>query len=88
MLYFQTWKVALILAVCALGVIFTLPNAFSTKTVASWPGFLPKHQVSLGLDLRGGSYLLLEVDMASVEHDRLNNLVDELRTTQVARRIG
>ncbi len=88
MLYFQTWKVALILAVCALGVVFTLPNAFSPQTVASWPGFLPKHQVSLGLDLRGGSYLLLEVDMASVERDRLSNLVDELRSTLVARRIG
>ncbi|MGH6968560.1 MAG: protein translocase subunit SecD, partial [Stellaceae bacterium] len=88
MLYFQTWKIALILAVCALGVIFTLPNAFSTRTVESWPGFLPKHQVSLGLDLRGGSYLLLEVDTASVERDRLNNLVDGLRTTLIAQHVG
>ncbi|MDE2228357.1 MAG: protein translocase subunit SecD [Alphaproteobacteria bacterium] len=88
MLYFPTWKVALILAVCALGVIFTLPNAFSPQTVDSWPGLLPKHQVSLGLDLRGGSYLLLEVDTASVERDRLNSLVDELRTALIARRIG
>jgi len=88
MLYFQTWKIALILAVCALGVIFTLPNAFSPQTVESWPGFLPKSQVSLGLDLRGGSYLLLEVDTASVERDRLNNLVDELRTALIARHIG
>src|SRR5487761_1700104 len=88
MLYFQTWKIALILAVCALGVIFTLPNAFSPQTVESWPGFLPKSQVSLGLDLRGGSYLLLEVDTAAVERDRLNNLVDELRTALIARHIG
>ncbi|HKR20123.1 MAG TPA: protein translocase subunit SecD [Stellaceae bacterium] len=88
MLYFQTWKVALILAVCALGVIFTLPNAFTTQTVESWPSFLPKHQVSLGLDLRGGSYLLLEVDTASVERDRLNNLVDELRTALIASHVG
>ncbi|HEV2161053.1 MAG TPA: protein translocase subunit SecD [Stellaceae bacterium] len=88
MLYFQTWKIALILAVCALGVIFTLPNAFSTQTVESWPSFFPKHQASLGLDLRGGSYLLLEVDTASVERDRLNNLVDELRTALIASHVG
>ncbi|MDE1968627.1 MAG: protein translocase subunit SecD [Alphaproteobacteria bacterium] len=88
MLYFQTWKIALILAVCALGVIFTLPNAFTTATVESWPSFLPRHQVSLGLDLRGGSYLLLEVDTASVERDRLNSLVDELRTAMIANHVG
>ncbi len=88
MLYFARWKIVLILAVCALGVIFTLPNVFSAQTVESWPGFLPKSQVSLGLDLRGGSYLLLEVDTAAVERDRLNSLVDELRTTLIGRRIG
>src|SRR5690349_7396936 len=80
MLYFPTWKVTLILAVCALGVIFSLPNLFQPGTLAHLPDFLPKKQVSLGLDLRGGSHLLLEVDMASVERERLNGLVDELRT--------
>src|SRR5487761_1627519 len=88
MLYFQRWKILLILAVCALGLIFTLPNAFTPQTVASWPSFLPKHQVNLGLDLRGGSYLLLEVDMASAQRDRLNDLVDEMRTALVARHLG
>ncbi|MGH7716266.1 MAG: protein translocase subunit SecD, partial [Vulcanimicrobiaceae bacterium] len=88
MLYFQRWKILLILAVCALGVIFTLPNAFSSRTVESWPSFLPKHQVNLGLDLRGGSYLLLEVDMAAVQRDRLNDLVDEMRTALIAHHLG
>ena len=41
-----------------------IPNLFSPQTVERWPAFLPKKQVSLGLDLRGGSYLLYEVDMA------------------------
>ena len=37
MLYFQTWKVTLILAVCALGVLFSIPNLFSAATLERWP---------------------------------------------------
>ena len=88
MLYFQTWKVVLILAVCAFGLLFAIPNLFSEATVAAWPSFLPKKQVNLGLDLRGGSYLLMRVDDASVEHERLNGLVDELRTALIGAKIG
>src|SRR6185437_12355083 len=88
MLYFQTWKVVLILAVCAFGLLFAIPNLFSEATVAAWPSFLPRKQVNLGLDLRGGSYLLMRVDDASVEHERLNGLVDELRTALIGAKIG
>jgi protein-export membrane protein SecD len=88
MLYFQTWKLVLILGVCLLGVIFALPNAFSPDTVANWPRFFPRKQVSLGLDLRGGSHLLLEVDMGAVEKERLAGLVDEMRTQLNAAKIG
>ena len=87
MLYFQGWKLALIIGVCLLGFLFALPNAFAPATLAQWPSFL-RHQVSLGLDLRGGSHLLLEVDMNVVEQERLNSLVDEARTQLVAAKIG
>jgi protein-export membrane protein SecD len=88
MLYFQTWKLVLILGVCLLGVLFALPNAFSPQTVASWPSFVPRKQVSLGLDLRGGSHLLLAVDMSAVEKERLAGLVDELRQQFNLAKIG
>jgi preprotein translocase subunit SecD len=88
MLYFQTWKLVLILGVCLLGVIFALPNAFAPETLAHWPSYIPKKQVSLGLDLRGGSHLLLEVDMAAVETERLAGVVDELRTQFTAAKVG
>src|SRR5215469_7627050 len=88
MLYFQTWKLVLILGICLLGVVFALPNAFAPETVARWPSFLPRKQVSLGLDLRGGSHLLLEVDMSAVEKERLAGLVDELRTQFTPAKIG
>jgi len=87
MLYFQGWKLALVLGVCLLGFIFALPNAFAPETIAHWPSFLRK-QVSLGLDLRGGSHLLLQVDMNTVEQERLNSLVDEVRTQLVAAKVG
>src|SRR5579864_367671 len=80
MLYFPRWLVTLILGICALGVILSIPNVFSAQAVEKWPNFLPKKQVSLGLDLRGGSYLLYEVDMKSVLKEHLNNAADSLRT--------
>ncbi len=88
MLYFPKWLVALILAACLAGVALTIPNLFPQQVVKRWPSFLPKKQVSLGLDLRGGSYLLYEVDMRSVLSERLNNAVDGLRDAFRGARIG
>ena len=87
MLYFQRWLLTIIFAVCAGGVIFALPNAFSPETVARWPAFL-HHQVALGLDLRGGSYLLYEVEFDAAQRERLNNVVDDLRAQLVAAKVG
>lgn len=77
MLYFARWKVAAILGVILLGVLLTLPNLFPRASIPSW---LPARQISLGLDLRGGSYLLLEVDTAAVVKERLESLADATRT--------
>ena len=81
MLYFPRWKVVLILIVCAGGIIACLPNFFSAETVASWPSFLPKRQIVLGLDLRGGAHLLLEVDRASLVEDRVETLTGDMSQT-------
>ena len=64
MLYFAQWKILLILGLCALGVLFSVPNLFTPAQLAWLPQSVPHRQVALGLDLRGGSYLLLEVDIA------------------------
>jgi protein-export membrane protein SecD len=79
MLYFANWKIALICAVCALGVLLSAPNLFNAATLERLPDFVPRKQVALGLDLRGGSYLLLEVDVAAAERDRLNAIIDTVR---------
>jgi preprotein translocase subunit SecD len=44
--------------------------------------------VNLGLDLQGGSYLLLEVDMDSVVQERMDNLGETIRTSMRNKRIG
>src|SRR5882672_3391818 len=88
MLYFATWKVLLICAVCALGVLLSLPNLFSPTQLAYVPRFIPHKQVALGLDLRGGSYLLLEVDVAAAQRDRLNAIIDLVRNALRDAKIG
>jgi protein-export membrane protein SecD len=81
MLYFARWKVTLILLVCLAGIIATVPNFFPAETVASWPSTLPKRQLALGLDLRGGAHLLLEVDRESLVADRVDTLEGDIRQT-------
>src|SRR5437879_10235369 len=88
MLYFANWKIALICTVCALGVLLSLPNLFSPALLAQLPSWLPHKQVALGLDLRGGSYLLLEVDVAAAQRDHLNAIIDSVRNTLRDAKVG
>jgi preprotein translocase subunit SecD len=83
MMYFSRLKTTLVLGACVLGALLCLPNLFSAP--AAW---LPWRTVHLGLDLRGGSYLLLEVDMNAVVKERLNNLVESVRGALQKERIG
>lgn len=77
MMYFPRWKTAAILGVCLLGLLLSIPNLLPRSAIPSW---LPARQLSLGLDLRGGSYLLLEVDLDAVVRERLESLADAART--------
>lgn len=79
MLYFSRWKVTGILAICLLGILLTLPNVFTKDQLGKLPSWVPAHQVSLGLDLRGGTYLLMEVDVDAVVRERLESAVEGAR---------
>ncbi|ADZ70629.1 protein translocase subunit SecD [Polymorphum gilvum] len=79
MLYFARWKIALIVLVILSGIASTLPNFFSAETLRSWPDWLPKRQMVLGLDLQGGAYLLYEVDKQDYIQKSLTTLVGEIR---------
>jgi preprotein translocase subunit SecD len=88
MLRFRTWKVVTILGVCVVGLLLTLPNLFPREQMERLPDWLPHEQVVLGLDLQGGSHLLLEVDVGAVVQERLTGMVDEVRSTLRQERIG
>jgi preprotein translocase subunit SecD len=88
MVYFAKWKIIVVVGLCLLGVIYAAPNLLQRETADSIPGWLPHKQVSLGLDLQGGSHILLEVDVASVIRERLAAMVDSVRTALRKARIG
>lgn len=77
------WKILLVLLLSALALAYAAPNLLAPKTrdwlAASMPGVLPHQSVNLGLDLRGGSHLLLEVDLDAVITDYTAALQDEVR---------
>ncbi|WP_322517117.1 protein translocase subunit SecD [Rhodopseudomonas palustris] len=78
MLYFTRWK-ALAVIVTALAVcLCAVPNFFPDHTVKTWPKWAQRHLV-LGLDLQGGSHILLEVDANSVKKDKLDSVRDDAR---------
>ena len=72
MLQFEGWKRLIILLVCTIGLILALPNLVSVP-------FLPGKSVNLGLDLRGGSHLLLQTDIKAVQSERLGDIADNIR---------
>jgi protein-export membrane protein SecD len=88
MLYFANWKVLLICGVCLLGVLFSLPNLFTPQQLAWLPNSVPHKQVALGLDLRGGSYLLLQVDVAAAQTEQLNGIIENVRDALRSAKIG
>ena len=87
MLYFAKWKILIIVGVCAVGLIFVAPNFLPARTAATLPDWLPNQQISLGLDLQGGSHLLLEVDVEALIRERIEALVDATRTALRRERI-
>lgn len=81
------WVAVLYGLIVLIGVIIALPNFFTQQHLDALPSWFPKRQVTLGLDLRGGSYLVLEVDAATLKKDRLRSLLDDARSKLRTERI-
>jgi len=86
LLYFTRAKTYGILLLCLLGLLLGLPNLSARPGFL--PAFLPWSQVHLGLDLRGGSYLLLQLDFAAVEKQDLATIMDQARQAMRAADLG
>ena len=80
LLDFPPWKVWSIALAIAIGFLFALPNFLTAQQAASLPSFLPSKQLSLGLDLRGGSHLMLEASTDDVRKTKLESLEDTVRS--------
>src|SRR3569833_3271033 len=79
MLALSRWKVILVVLVVLFGVDNTQPNDQPQKTLDSLPGWVPKQKLNLGLDLQGGSSLLMEVDTKALKTERLTTLLEDVR---------
>lgn len=73
------WVLVTYTLIILFGLLAALPNVFTPAQLDRMPGWFPKQQVTLGLDLRGGSHLVLEVDADALKADRLKSLVAEAR---------
>jgi preprotein translocase subunit SecD len=81
MLEFPKWKVWLIGLVIAAGVLLSIPSLLGSGPLAGyWPKWAPDYKISLGLDLAGGSHLLLEADASDALKQRLAAMEDEVST--------
>lgn len=80
MLYFSRLKMILIWLAVAITVILAAPNLFPASMLAQLPNWVPKRQMTLGLDLQGGSHILLQMDQNDLIKDQLETTRDEIRT--------
>ena len=79
MLQFSRFQTFAIIGAVLLGALFAVPNFLNEETRAGLPGFVPSSTINLGLDLQGGSYLLLGVDTDKVINDRMTNMTGDIR---------
>lgn len=71
MLHIPKWKIFFSVAVCLFAIITIIPN---------FKGGSGKNKINLGLDLRGGAYLLLEIDHKTYFQEKIEILKNEIRT--------
>lgn len=81
MLNFSKLKIFSILAVCFVAIIYAIPSFVTQNPGSPFSKILPSQKVNLGLDLRGGSQLMLEVDFEYYAKEQLNNLKEEIKSS-------
>ncbi|MCJ7996741.1 protein translocase subunit SecDF [Rhizobium cremeum] len=79
MLYVSRWKTIFIWLTVLVSVLVALPNVFSEEQLRSLPSWLPHRQVTLGLDLQGGSHIMLKIERADIVKERLETTVSDIR---------
>lgn len=80
MLDFPRWRIWMLNALIVLSLLLALPSFLPKTVLDQAPAWLPKETINLGLDLAGGSHILLEADQVQLERDRLEGLEESVRT--------
>ncbi len=88
MLHFSRLQTILIWLVVALGVAYSLPNVLPQSYFSSLPSWAPSRPMTLGLDLRGGSHILLQIDRQELIDERLVSARDDVRRLLRDERVG
>ena len=78
MLEFPRWKVIWLWLITLVCVLAAVPSLTSTMGL-SWPSALPAPKINLGLDLAGGSHILLEADPTQVRQQRIEGMEESVR---------
>ncbi|WP_298196217.1 protein translocase subunit SecD [Novosphingobium sp.] len=78
MLDFPRWKQAFYWSLAAIAMLAALPSIFAFSGLR-WPSQLPRPEVNLGLDLAGGSHILLEANPDQVRRQRLEAMDEDVR---------
>lgn len=80
MLDFPRWKVLSIWGLILAGIVFAIPSMLTGEARERVGPYLPQATINLGLDLAGGSHLLLEADIADAERQRLQAMEEQVTT--------
>ena len=67
------------IAIVTFSAFFAFPSLFDSGN--NLPGWWGKHKVKLGLDLQGGSQLLLQVETGSAIKEKLQNNMEDIRVS-------
>ncbi|MGB4599471.1 MAG: protein translocase subunit SecD [Trichlorobacter sp.] len=74
------WRITLIIGFIVLSCIYLVPTLMP-QLPSWWKGLLPKDKISLGLDLQGGTHLVLEVETPKAVEGTLDLVATDLEDT-------
>ncbi len=80
MLDFPKWKVWAVWLSIAVCLLLAIPSFVPQSARERWPSWIPQPSINLGLDLAGGSSILLEADVDDLARTRLAAKRDEIET--------
>lgn len=73
------WHLVVYAVITLFGVLAAVPNVLTPSQQATFGHYFPARPVTLGLDLKGGSHLVLEVDSAALRKARMDSLLNDTR---------